>query len=271
MKKLRVLFLGNSHTYFNDLPVVFKNLCAAGQPDVEVEADLMAYPGVTFEWHLQQSSQLRFALLHGNYDYMIMQQAAHSPCPSPEQTIKDGKEIIRLAKANGVTPILCMPWAERKYPEHQAIMYNTYQTLSKEAGVTHTPTGYVFERVLNERPDIDMYFVDGEHCSPYGTYTRALSVYSVIFNASPEGLPAKSIRSVSSTLEDAKEFLEANDRYHASGQDPALMDDLRKAAGNVFKPNWDKDTLWVDLDPEKAATLQKFVWEAAVANDLPLK
>ncbi len=269
MKKLRVLFLGNSHTYFNDLPIIFKELAAAGGKEVEVQ--LMAYPGVTYEWHLKQESQLRYELLHGNYDYMIMQQAAHSPCPSPEETIRDGKKIIELAKKNGVTPILCMPWAERAYPEHQAIMYNTYQTLSKEAGVTHTPTGYVFERVLNERPDIDMYFVDGEHCSPYGSYTRALSIYAVIFNESPVGLPPKSMRSVSSTVEEAKDFLEANRLYHESGQDPKMMEGLMKAAGNVFKSNWDKETLHVDLDPEKAETLQKWVWEAAVEHDLPLK
>ncbi|MBE6117704.1 MAG: hypothetical protein IIY73_02770 [Solobacterium sp.] len=269
MKKLRVLFLGNSHTYFNDLPIIFKHLAEAGGKEVDVQ--LMAYPGVTFEWHLKQESQLRYELLHGNYDYMIMQQAAHSPCPSPEETIRDGKKIIELAKACGVTPILCMPWAERAYPEHQATMYNTYQTLSREAGVTHTPTGYVFERVLNERPDIDMYFVDGEHCSPYGSYTRALSIYAVIFNEDPTGLPPKSMRSVSSTVEEAKDFLEANRLYHESGQDPKMMEGLMKAAGNVFKSNWDKDTLYVDLDPEKAETLQKWVWEAATKNDLPLK
>ncbi|MBQ2688821.1 MAG: hypothetical protein IJG05_01965, partial [Solobacterium sp.] len=138
-------------------------------------------------------------------------------------------------------------------------------------GVTHTPTGYVFERGLNERPDIDMYCVDGEHCSPYGSYTRALSIYAVIFNEDPTGLPPKSMRSVSSTVEEAKDFLEANRLYHESGQDPKMMEGLMKAAGNVFKSNWDKDTLYVDLDPEKAETLQKWVWEAATKNDLPLK
>jgi hypothetical protein len=79
------------------------------------------------------------------------------------------------------------------------------------------------------------------------------------------------MRSVSSTVEEAKDFLEANRLYHESGQDPKMMEGLMKAAGNVFKSNWDKDTLYVDLDPEKAETLQKWVWEAATKNDLPLK
>ena len=91
MKKLRVLFVGNSHTYFNDSPVVFKTLVEAGQ-DAEVEVSMQAHPGVTYGWHLSQGAELRFALMHGNYDYVLLQQAAHSPCPSPEETIADGKK-----------------------------------------------------------------------------------------------------------------------------------------------------------------------------------
>ena len=47
MKKVRVLFLGNSHTYFNDLPIIFRDLAAAGGKEADVQ--LMAYPGVTYE------------------------------------------------------------------------------------------------------------------------------------------------------------------------------------------------------------------------------
>ena len=50
-----------------------------------------------------------------------------------------------------------------------------------------------------------------------------------------------------------------------------MLEELTKAAGNVFASNWDKETLHVDLDPEKAETLQKWVWEAALEHDLPLK
>ena len=168
MKETRVLFLGNSHTYFHDLPQVFAGLAESG--GFSVQADMIAYPGVTFGWHLRQESQLRYALLYGNYDYVILQQAAHSPCPAKEETLRDGMKLIEKVRSCGAEALLCVPWAERDHPQHQSVMYDIYETL---AAVTHTrltPEGYVFERVSQERPDIDLYYVDGEHCSPYGTF-----------------------------------------------------------------------------------------------------
>ena len=74
---MKVLFLGNSHTFYNDMPQIFADICKERGKDVEVA--MQAHPGVTYGWHYQQLTELRFALLHGGFDYMVMQQAAHSP------------------------------------------------------------------------------------------------------------------------------------------------------------------------------------------------
>lgn len=261
MKKLRVLFIGNSHTYFNDSPTVFKNLAEAGQ-DVEVEVTMQAHPGVTYEWHLSQGAELRYALVHGNYDYVLLQQAAHSPCPDPETTIKDGKKLIELVRKCGSTPLIVLPWAEKRIPEHQAIMYNTYTTLAKETGEKFSPVGYVFERVLNERPDIDLYWFDGEHCSPYGTYVNACCAYSMIFNQSPVGLPNKSIKHARGTAEDMIPIKELFAQIAQNPGDKELMAKVKEEYNTRFPAIWDKAELEYVLDPEKAETLQKMVWDA---------
>ena len=93
---MKVLFLGNSHTFFNDMPQIFKNICAEKGKDVEV--GMLAHPGVTYGWHYKQFTDLRFALMWGGYDYIVMQQAAHSPCPEKEETLADGEKIIELAR-----------------------------------------------------------------------------------------------------------------------------------------------------------------------------
>ncbi len=264
MKKLRVLFVGNSHTYFNDSPVVFKTLVEAGQ-DAEVEVSMQAHPGVTYGWHLSQGAELRFALMHGNYDYVLLQQAAHSPCPSPEETIADGIKLVDLVKRCGSTPILVMPWAEKRFPEHQAIMYNTYTTLAKECGVQFSPVGYVFERVLNERPDINLYWFDGEHCSPYGTYVNACCAYSMIFGESPVGLPAKSIKHNRGEAEDMIPVKELFAKIAANPNDKELLAKAKNIFEEKFPAIWDKEELYVNLDPEKAEALQKMVWDAVQA------
>ncbi len=183
---MKVLFLGNSHTFFNDMPQIFKNICAEKGKDVEV--GMLAHPGVTYGWHYNQFTDLRFALLWGGYDYIVMQQAAHSPCPEKEETLADGKKIIELARANGVTPIQTMPWAEKRDPDHQKGMYDIYNTLAEETGVKLTVAGNVFEDVFYNYPEIDMYYEDGEHASPYGSYTIAMAAYAAIFGESVKGL-----------------------------------------------------------------------------------
>ena len=265
MKKLRVLFIGNSHTYFNDSPIVFKQLAEAGQ-DVEVEVSMQAHPGVTYGWHLSQGAELRFALLHGNYDYVLLQQAAHSPCPSPEETIADGKKLIERVKQCGSTPILVMPWAEKRYPEHQATMYNTYTTLAKECDVKFSPVGYVFERVLKERPDIELYWFEGEHCSPYGTYVNACCAYSMIFGESPVGLPNKSIKHNRGEAKDMEEFQDLSAQINAHPDDKEFLAKVTQKFAESFPDIWDKEEIKVTLDPEKAATLQKMCWEAVQAH-----
>ena len=221
---MKVLFLGNSHTYFNDMPQIFANLCKERGKDVQVT--MQAHPGVTYGWHLNQYTELRFAMIHGEYDYIVMQQAAHSPCPSKAETLADAKKIIALAKANGVTPLQVIPWAEKRDPAHQAQMYDIFNTLCKWENIDSVNVGQVFEEVFVNHPDIDMYWFDGEHASPYGSYAFALSVYAAIFGESVKGLSAQS-------------YLSHPD-YAVTSVD-------------------DKAQLTYRLDPDKAATLQNLV------------
>ena len=101
---------------------------------------------------------------------------------------EDAEKIIALARANSVTPIQTMPWAEKRDPDHQKGMYDIYNTLSEKYGVKLTVAGNVFEDVFYNYPEIDMYYEDGEHASPYGSYTIAMAAYAAIFGESVKGL-----------------------------------------------------------------------------------
>ena len=188
-KMMKILFLGNSHTYFNDMPQVFKEICQAYGIDVDVT--MLAFPGVTYGWHLKEKYHLRFALTYGEYQYIIMQQASHSPCPSMEETLRDGTEIIELARKNGVTPIQTIPWAEERIPQNQEKINRIYQELHRRTGVTLNPVGYVFERLKEELPELSLYWKDGEHASCYGSYVNALTTFSTLFGGDVMRAPTR--------------------------------------------------------------------------------
>ena len=98
MEKLRVLFVGNSHTFFNDMPTIFQMFCRENGIDAEVV--MQAHPGVHLSWHLSQQWELRYGLVQGHFDYMVFQQAAH-PCPPMEETLRDMTARLLAQKKNG--------------------------------------------------------------------------------------------------------------------------------------------------------------------------
>jgi len=254
---MKVLFIGNSHTYYNDMPQIFADMCKERGKDVEVA--MQAHPGVTYGWHFGQHTELRFALIHGGFDYIVMQQAAHSPCPAKEETITDGKKIIELARANGVTPIQTMPWAEKRDPDHQKGMYDIYNTLSEETGIKLTVAGNVFEEVFYNYPDIDLYWKDGEHASPYGSYVIAMAAYAAIFGESVKGLAPKSYETFPISEET---WAEIQDVFAEVGKDPNNKELAEKAMVKYkqhVKSVDNKEDAKYALDPEKAALLQELV------------
>lgn len=192
MDKKRFLFLGNSHTYFNDMPQLFCRMCRESGV-CDGEAAMLARPYATYGDHLRDETTLRFAMLYGGYDYLIMQQAAHSPCPSEEETLRDGGEIVRLARACGITPLQLMPWAEKAKPERQEELDCTYRLFGARNGVSLIPAGPVFARAQTRAEIPDLYWQDGEHASPWGSYAVAAALYGTLFRRSPEGLPPLSL------------------------------------------------------------------------------
>jgi len=81
---MKVLFVGNSHTYVNDMPELFARF-AEKTTGVKPEVVMLAYPGRDYDWHFREYASLRFNLMYGGYDYCVLQQAAH-PYPPIETT-----------------------------------------------------------------------------------------------------------------------------------------------------------------------------------------
>ena len=168
---MKVLFLGNSHTFFNDMPELFARFVektTGEKPDVT----MLAYSGRDLDWHRREYFSLRFNLMHGGYDYCIIQQAAH-PYPPIEATLETGADIIDLCHRCGVKPVVYMTWAEKRFPENQQKMIDTCEKLAGENDALLAPIGRVWQSVQTERPEIELYHTDGEHAGPYGDFLIA--------------------------------------------------------------------------------------------------
>ena len=179
MKK--ILFIGNSHTYFNDMPQMVRELFACAEEPVSVT--MLTHGGMTLDWHCKQE-QTAFNLRFGGYDYCVLQQAAH-PFDG-YQALSDGvREIRGLAGENPPRFVLYMTWAEKAKPENQPEMTEAYRRTAAEQGTLLAPAGEMWKKFRSLYPDIDLYFTDGAHASYAGSMMAACAVFSTIFRQAP--------------------------------------------------------------------------------------
>ena len=178
---MNVLFLGNSHTYFHDMPALFARFgekTCGEKPHVT----MLAYSYRDLDWHQKEYFALRFNLMYGGYDYCVIQQAAH-PYPPAEVTLRIGAKIIDLCHRCGVKPIVFMTWAEERFPENQQKMIDTCQQLAADNDALLAPVGRCWQQVRQERTDISLFHTDGEHAGFYGAFLIAATLCKVIYGA----------------------------------------------------------------------------------------
>ena len=181
---MKVLFIGNSHSYFNDMPATFADMCekvSGKRPEVA----MLAYSWKDFEWHMTtEYFTVRFNILYGGYDYCIIQQAAH-PFPGLETTKKNAKKISDLCKKVGTKLIVIETWPEKAYPEHGPALSEANREVAKSMDAILAPAGTVWKRVGEMDPGIDLYWKDGEHAGVYGAITNGAILTKIIAGGIP--------------------------------------------------------------------------------------
>ena len=170
---MRVLFLGNSHTYFNDMPHSFAELWN-GAFGEKPEVTMLAYSNRSLQWHSDEYFALRFNLLYGGFDVCIIQQCAH-PFPGYEVTRDGIGTILRLCRKAGVKPFLFMPWCEQRFPENQEKITSALRRLAEEEHIGTVPVGEVWQEFQRREPSVSLYWQDGEHASVVGDYLIAVT------------------------------------------------------------------------------------------------
>ena len=185
---MKILFIGNSHTYMNDMPELTRQMIenATGEP---CETVMLAYSGRSLKWHMaEEYFSERFNILYGKYDFCVIQEQAH-PMTEESDTVAYASRITELCRKAGTVPVIFETWAEKIMPEHQAEMDRRYRKLAEEQGALLAPIGEVWAAVKPEiegAPDGDLYFRDGEHASPTGDYLIAMVLTKVMTGKLPD-------------------------------------------------------------------------------------
>lgn len=198
-RHLRVLFIGNSYTYTNNLPAMFTALAAdGGQATVETRTTA---PGGWFLKTHWEKGDAPHLLAQGKWDYVVLQEQSllGSVIERDGQLHIGNDEFfhpyavmwVRSIKDAGAAPVLFLTWAHKATREDQAILNDAYLRVGRDENALVAPAGIAWDAVRGEHPEIELFQADGSHPSAAGTYLAACAFYAAVFHQSPIGLTAR--------------------------------------------------------------------------------
>jgi len=187
--KLSVLFLGNSHTYLHYMPQMLVQLVKAEDRGFELEVDQSIGEGVSLEWHWNNEPS-RQKMRHRNWDYIVLQDRSGGPLEDLESFQKHARLLDAEIKKLGAATLLYMTWTNQNHSDTGIILADAYRRMASELGAFLAPVGLAWAKAEKLSTGLVLHHKDGRHASPIGAYFTACVFFSVLFNASPEGLPA---------------------------------------------------------------------------------
>jgi len=183
----RVLFVGNSLTAGNDLPLLVEALSVAGGRPLAVES--VTYGGVSLEDHWGRKTQDRIA--GSRWKYVVLQQGPSSLEEGRAGLREWTRRFDKVIRNAGGTTALFMVWPESRRHAVFPMVAESYRLAAQDVGGALLPAGEAWLAAWRHRPSLALYGPDAFHPSPAGSYLAALTIYAGLTGGSPLGLPAR--------------------------------------------------------------------------------
>jgi hypothetical protein len=197
---LRVLFVGNSHTFVNEMPKLIAALARAGGQR-PLHFQMIARGGARLSEHAAEGHAQR-VIAEGGWHAVVLQEQQQWPSFGEEQRKREMHAPARVlslsAQAIGAKPTVMMVWARREgdpsnvagdtFEGMHARSVLGHRELASDLGAQLAPVALAWKRALDARPELQLWQPDGSHPSLAGSYLGACVMYRSLYGASPSGL-----------------------------------------------------------------------------------
>jgi hypothetical protein len=182
----KVLFIGNSLTYVNDLPGMLTAIAAqAGKTLVTAEVVQGAF---ALEDHFRAGdAQVEIAK---GYQLVILQQGPSSLEESQANLLHWATRFDPVIRNSGARPALYMVWPELERFSRFNDVRDSYSNAALAIDGMFIPGGEAWRASWRIDPALEFYGEDDFHPSTLGTYAVALSMFAEMFRQTPADLPA---------------------------------------------------------------------------------
>jgi hypothetical protein len=185
----RILFIGNSHTYVNDVPGILQSLADSAEGE-RIAVASIALPNYALIDHWMDGVAAR-EIAKGGWGWVVMQQGW-----TPGGIYRD---TLRLAAKNfgveiskiGATGAMYQTWPPTSRPQDFEPSILSYELAATDINGVVLPVARAWLETWKRDPNAALYAPDGLHASVTGSYLAAVVMYARILNRSPVGLPAR--------------------------------------------------------------------------------
>lgn len=198
----KILMIGNSHTYINDVPEMLRSLCESAGIHAKVAGlsvgghSLKQYVFPETQREQVYADKLISLLEEEDWDYVILQGKRAEEVLDAE-VFTDAIRTIQSCLSSDAQVVIYMPWTAED-PEHYSDpnnsatigqMITSLYPIAESLDCALAPSGIAFERAKVLYPDINLYGLDHSHANPIGSYLSACTIFGTMLGIDPQGLP----------------------------------------------------------------------------------
>lgn len=200
--KQRVLFLGNSYTYVNNLPIIVKYIAFFENDTLITDENLIG--GYTLKAHSTNQSSIA-KIMQGNWDAVILQEQSQLPSFPIEDVEAEVfpyaqylDSLIHVYSPCAKT-IFYMTWGRKNgdqsncsfwppvctYNGMDSLLNLRYTMMAQQNHAMVSPVGAIWNEIRQTNPEINLYQSDESHPDLAGSYAAACSFYTSLFGKNP--------------------------------------------------------------------------------------
>lgn len=181
----RVLFVGNSLTYGNNLPGIVQALALARKK--WLMTDSVTLGGASLEDHWNDGRAQR-AIARGGWSVVVLQQGPSATEGRPI-LLEYGARFVEEIRKVKAEPAYYMVWpASSRMFDFDGVS-ESYRMAAEEANGYCFPVGEAWRAAWRLDPDMPLYSGDGFHPTREASYLAGLVMVQMLTGESPIGMP----------------------------------------------------------------------------------
>lgn len=174
---LRILFIGNSLTYTNDLPALVKEI---GEVDGKnISCKTIAFPDFSLEDHWKDGKAVD-EMEKRKYDFVILQQGPSALPESQALLLTYANKFAAVCKKQDSKMVLFMVWPAKARSADFDGVTASYFNAAQATNALFCPAGMAWLNVWEMNKDIPLYGPDGFHPGLDGSLVSAMTIYATL-------------------------------------------------------------------------------------------